>query len=114
MTSYIDLEQVIRLQGVMGPDVASIVAPMLAGMIEAIDEIEAAMSAGDLDRVTRAAHRCRNDALVLGARPLLKTLTELETASREYDAARVAEALTHLREVWPPTRDELATAANPL
>ena len=113
MSSYYDLEQVIRLEGVMGPDVPSIVAPMLASMTEATDEIESAMAAGDLDRVTRAAHRCRNDAMVLGAHQLLRALTDLEAAGREYDKTRAAEALARVREVWPPTRDELTEVANP-
>jgi HPt (histidine-containing phosphotransfer) domain-containing protein len=113
VSSYYDLEQVLRLQGVMGPDLTSIVRPVLTSMTEAIDEIEAAMAAGDLDRVIRAAHRCRNDAMVLGARPLLRALTDLEDAGRDYDEARVTEARAHVREVWPPTRDELSRVADP-
>ena len=112
MSSYYDLEQVLRLQGVMGSDVAAIVAPMLASMAEAIDELQDAVSAGDLDRATRAAHRCRNDALVLGARPLLKALTDLEEAGRAYDETAATQALVRVREVWPPTRDELTAGAN--
>jgi HPt (histidine-containing phosphotransfer) domain-containing protein len=111
MSAYCDLDQVRRLQDVMGADVASIVASMVAAMTEAIEEVEAGMAAGELDRVTRAAHRCRNDAMMLGARPLLKALTELEAAGREYDAGRATQALGRVREVWPLTRDELAASA---
>jgi HPt (histidine-containing phosphotransfer) domain-containing protein len=113
VSSYFDLEQILRLQGVMGSDAAAIVTSTLENMTEAIEEIEAASAAGDLDRVIRAAHRCRNDALVLGARPLLKALTDLEAAGRDYEGARVAEALGRVRQVWPATRDELAAVANP-
>ena len=113
MTSYYDLEQILRLQGVMGSDVAAIVTPLLASMTEAVDEVQDATAAGDLDRVTRAAHRCRNDAMVLGAHQLLRALTSLEDAGRDYDEARVTEALARVREIWPPTRDELASLANP-
>jgi HPt (histidine-containing phosphotransfer) domain-containing protein len=111
MSTYCDLEQIRRLQDVMGSDVASIVASMLAAMTEAIEEVEAGMAAGELDRATRAAHRCRNDAMMLGARPLLEALTELEAAGREYDEGGATEALGHVREAWPPTRDELMTSA---
>jgi HPt (histidine-containing phosphotransfer) domain-containing protein len=113
MSDYHDREQVRRLQEVMGSDAASIVAPMLAGMTEAIEAIEGGVAAGDLDRVTRAAHAARNDALMLGARPLLEALTELEAASREYDEARAGAALDRVREVWPPTRAELTSLAAP-
>lgn len=113
MSSYYDLEQVRRLQGVMGSDAAAIVTSMLAGMTDAISEVEDAIGVGDLDRVTRAAHRCRNDAMVLGARQLLRALTDLEAAARDHDEARVTEPLARVREVWPPTRDELASVTNP-
>jgi HPt (histidine-containing phosphotransfer) domain-containing protein len=113
MSSYIDLEQIIRLQGVMGSDVGAIVTSVLKSMTDAIDEVESGMAAADLDRVTRAAHRCRNDALALGAHQLLRALTDLETAARDHDSARASEALTRVREVWPPTRDELAASSNP-
>jgi HPt (histidine-containing phosphotransfer) domain-containing protein len=113
MSSYYDLEQILRLQGVMGSDVEAIVTPLLASMTEAVDEVQTATAAGDLDRVTRAAHRCRNDAMVLGAHQLLRALTSLEDASRDYDEARVAEALARVCEIWPPTRDELVSLTNP-
>lgn len=112
MSAYYDLEQILRLEGVMGPDLGAIVPPILASLAEAVEDIEAATAAGDLDGVTRAAHRGRNDALVLGARPLLKALTELEAAGRDLDQARAAEAFAHVRDVWPPTRDELTAAVN--
>ena len=91
----------------------TIVASVLTSMTDAIEEVENGMAADDLDRVTRAAHRCRNDALALGARPLLKALTDLEAAARDHDGARASRALIRVREVWPPTRDELAASANP-
>jgi HPt (histidine-containing phosphotransfer) domain-containing protein len=107
MGNYHDLEQIRRLQEVMGSDAAGILAPMLAGMTETIEEVEAGVAAGDLDRAVRAAHSARNDALVLGARPLLDALTELEAAGREYDSAGAGAALERVRVVWPPTRAEL-------
>jgi HPt (histidine-containing phosphotransfer) domain-containing protein len=111
MTSYIDLEQILRLQGVMGSDAGAIVTSVLTSMSDAIEEVENGMAAGDLDRVIDAAHRCRNDALAVGARPLLKALTDLEAAAREYDGAPASQALIRVREAWPPTRDELRQSA---
>jgi HPt (histidine-containing phosphotransfer) domain-containing protein len=112
MSAYFDLERLRGLEDVMGSDAGAIVSSMLTGMTEAIDEVEAAMAAGEPDRAARAAHRCRNDAMMLGARPLLEALTELEAAGREYDEARATVALERVRAVWPPTRDELSGAGN--
>ena len=110
MTSYFDLKRIAELQEVMGTQAGAIVASMLRSMTAAIDEVEAAFAAGELDRVTQAAHLCRNDALMLGAKPLLEVLTALEAATRDYDESRAREALGQLRAVWPATREQMAEA----
>ena len=69
----------------MGAEAPAIVSSMLDNMTAAIDEVEHAVGDGDLDRATSAAHRCRNDALMLGARQLLAALTDLEAATRQAD-----------------------------
>jgi hypothetical protein len=110
MTAYFDLERIAELQDVMGTEAGAIVASMLRNMTAAIDEVEAAFAAGELDRVTQAAHLCRNDALMLNAKPLLEALTALEAAARDLDESRARDMLGQLRAVWPVTRDQLADA----
>ena len=110
MSTYFDLERIAELQEVMGTTPGAIVASMLRNMTAAVDEVEAAFAAGDLDRTTQAAHLCRNDALMLGAKPLLDALTALEAATRDHDESRAREALGGLRAVWPATREQLAHA----
>jgi HPt (histidine-containing phosphotransfer) domain-containing protein len=115
MTDYVDLERIRDLEGVMGTDAVAIVSSMLEEMTGAIGEVESALPTGDLERVTRAAHRCRNDALMLGAQQLLRALTDLEAATRDDDRPRATAALERVRVAWPPTRAELlvATASRP-
>lgn len=113
MSSYTDLEQIRRLQEVMGSDARDIVASMLGSLTRAIEQVEAAIKAGELDGATRAAHAARNDAMTLGARQLLEALTDLEAATRDWDAPRAGAALERVQAVWPPTRDELRGATNP-
>jgi HPt (histidine-containing phosphotransfer) domain-containing protein len=113
VNDYIDLGRIGELEEAMGADAAAIVSSMLQNMTAAIDELELAMAAGDLDRATQAAHRCRNDALMLGARQLLTALTELEVATRGADESGASDALARVRLAWPPTRDELAAGTNP-
>lgn len=110
MSAEFDMGRMTELQEVMGTDARTIVASMLASMTSAIDEVETALAAGHLDRVTQAAHRCRNDALMVGAKPLLEALTAIEAATRDQDESRAREALTRLRAVWPTTRQQLADA----
>lgn len=111
MSAYYDLEQIRRLGDVIGTEAGAIVASMLTSMTEAIEQAESALAAGDFDRAGRAAHRCRNDALMLGARELLNALRDLESAARDCDEARCGIAFDRLRAVWAPTRDELAAAS---
>ena len=113
MNDYIDLGRIGELEHVMGAQAAAIVASMLENMTAAIEELDVAFAAGELDRVTQAAHRCRNDALMLGARELLAALTDLEAATRGSDESGAGAALARVRQVWPPTRDELSASANP-
>lgn len=113
MAEYIDLQRIGELEGLMGARAPAIVSSMLGNMTAAIDEVELAVGDGDLDRATSAAHRCRNDALMLGARQLLAALTDLEAATRQADGGGADAALEQVRLVWPPTRDELAASANP-
>ncbi len=113
MAGYIDLQRISELEDVMGAEGSAIVSSMLDNMTAAIDEVEHAMGDRDLDRTTSAAHRCRNDALMLGAGQLLAALTDLEVATRQGDLAGADAALEQVRWVWPPTRDELAASANP-
>jgi hypothetical protein len=111
VSEYFDLSRIAELQDLLGADAATILASMLASMTTAIEGVEAAIAAGELDRATQNAHRARNDALMLSAGPLQKALTDLETATRGGDETTARTALERLREVWPRTRAGLAAAA---
>jgi HPt (histidine-containing phosphotransfer) domain-containing protein len=113
MSAEFDLGRIAELQEVMGADARTIVASMLASMTSAIEEVEVALAAGQLDRVTQAAHRCRNDALMLGAKQLQEALTAIEAATRNHNESGAREALTGLRAVWPATRQQLTEASRP-
>jgi HPt (histidine-containing phosphotransfer) domain-containing protein len=112
MSAYFDLSRIADLEAVMGARASAIVATMLRSMSSAIEQVESATAAGELDQATRAAHAARNDALMVGARQLQEALTELEAATRSGDADRARDALERIREVWPPTRDGLAAVAS--
>ena len=107
MKIELELGRLAQIQEVMGTAVPELVGGMLETMRAAIEQVELAMSAGRLDHAAKAAHACRNDALMVGARQLLVALTELETAARSELAQDTRTALDALRQAWPPTREEL-------
>lgn len=113
MSAYFDLTRVTQLEEIMGTEARSIVASMLSSLTKAIERVESAMADGRLEPVVEAAHSARNDALMLGAGALQEALRDLEAAARDADVPEARKALERLREVWPPTRDELAALSPP-
>ena len=111
MSAYFDPARIAELQDILGADTQAILSSMLTSMTGAIEQLEAAMAAGKLDQAIQAAHRARNDALMLSATRLQAALTELEAAARDADEPRMRDALERVRAVWPPTREELAGVA---
>jgi len=107
----LELQRVAELQSVIGATLPEILAGMVISMSTAIDQVEEAMRAGELDRVAKAAHACRNDAMMVGAKQLLAALTEIENAARSGELSLAQRALIAMRETWPETRDELERAA---
>jgi HPt (histidine-containing phosphotransfer) domain-containing protein len=108
----LDLERLAQIQDVMGIELPELIDGMLASMDAAIEDAERAAAAGELDRSAKAAHSCRNDALMLGAKQLLAALSELEQAARDGDHVQTGTALRALRDVWPATREELVRIAS--
>jgi HPt (histidine-containing phosphotransfer) domain-containing protein len=107
----LDLQRIAELEGLIGPDLEPILQSLEESITSAIGDAEGALAAGELAGVAYAAHRCRNDALMVGAVALQEALAELEGASRRLDADQARAAMSRVREVWPRTRDELARAA---
>jgi hypothetical protein len=107
----LDLERVSRLEQVLGTELSDIIGSLVRNMADTIGQLERALDAGRLEHATQAAHLCRNDALMVGARPLLETLGDVESAAREHQLEPAREALARVREVWPSTRDELERVA---
>lgn len=111
MSAYFDPARIAQLKEVMGAQADTMVASMLTSLTGAIERLDAAMAAGELEPAIQAAHAARNDALMLGAAQLQSALAEFEAAARDFDDARAGIALDRVRGVWPPTRDELRASS---
>ena len=107
MSAELDLRRLEELQRHLGTDVSEIVQTLDAELQRALADIEAALPAGDLTAAARAAHAARNSALMIGARPLLEALGEIETGAREGEPEAVRAGLARLRDCWPALRVEL-------
>jgi HPt (histidine-containing phosphotransfer) domain-containing protein len=108
VSTYFDPGRIAQLKEVMGAEAGRMVASMVTGLTGAIERLEAAIAAGELEPAIQAAHAARNDALMLGAGQLQAALSDLEAAARDADEPRARDAFEHVRAVWPPTREQLA------
>ncbi len=108
----IDLTSIERLQSVLGEELPSILTEIVDSMRESADGAQAGIAAEDLDATALAAHRCRNDALMVGARLLLGPLEQLELAARAGDLQRARGALTSVVDALPETLEELERVAS--
>lgn len=113
MNVEVDLSRLDQVVEVLGTSVPEIVAGILASLTEAIDQLHAHLDAGELELAAKAAHACRNDALLVGARPLLSVLNELEQAARHGHLEQARGATLELDDVWQRTREALAQIARP-
>src|SRR5438094_890863 len=107
----LELRRLTQIQEVLGTGLPEIAGGMVDSMSTAIAQVEEAMAVDELDRAAKAAHSCRNDALMIGARRLLVALTELENAARGGQEELAREQLVEVRDAWPGTRDALARVA---
>ncbi len=109
----IDSQRLTELERVMGTDLKEIVSGLLRTMSESISRIGAASAAGDLAGLARAAHTCRNDALLVRASDLLAALEAVEQAARYEETAAAQAAVAQVDQTWPPVRAQLEQLANP-
>lgn len=111
MTAELDLSRLDRVAELLDTSVPEIVADILEKLTAGIEALDGQLDPDDLEGTAKAAHACRNEALLVSAQPLLHALTALEHAAREEHLADVRAAQVTLAEVWPATRQALAAVA---
>lgn len=107
MDGELDLTRLAELQALLGTDLSEIVSTLAHELDSAIEQLERAIDAGDLTAAASAAHAARNSALMIGSRPLLDALSELETGGRAGRTGVAAAGLRRLRACWPDLRRQL-------
>jgi hypothetical protein len=107
----VDLARISQLEDLLGARLSEIVGSLVRSMSAQIETIGRALDAGRPADAVQPAHYCRNDALMIGARPLLAALIDVESASLSDELEPARSALLRLRSIWPATRDELERVA---
>ena len=111
MVAPLDPQRIAELEDVLGPDFGSVLDSLEQSIASAISDADTALAAGDLAATAYAAHRCRNDALMVGASQLQKELSALEDAARGGELETARSTLARVRDHWPAAREELGRTA---
>jgi HPt (histidine-containing phosphotransfer) domain-containing protein len=108
----LDHNRIAELEGLIGSDLGPILQSLEESISTAIEDADRALGAGEPASAAYAAHRCRNDALLVGALQLQEALATLEAASRGKELEPACAAMSRVREIWPATRDALTRTAS--
>jgi HPt (histidine-containing phosphotransfer) domain-containing protein len=111
MDVQLDLSGLAEIQHLVGAEMPELVAGIARTMCASVDQLEAALRAGDVERAAGAAHSCRNDALIIGATQLLAALGALEDSARSGQLEAARDALGALQAAWPATLAALEDVA---
>jgi hypothetical protein len=109
----LDLRRLAELQERLGAELPEIVATLVEEITRAVSEIEAGIASGDLAGAALAAHAARNSALMLDARPMLDSLSEIESGARSHDVGLARSGLDGVRAAWPALRRRLEAESKP-
>jgi HPt (histidine-containing phosphotransfer) domain-containing protein len=100
----LDLDRIDRLRVFSRDELVEIVNEVVGGISTLLDSAADAIEVSDHSTVFQAAHRARNEALVVGARDLIRVLAHLELAAQNGDMAAAGEVLGRVRAAWPASR----------
>ena len=75
-----------------------------------LDALDGALAGRDFAAAGEAAHRARNETLLVGARELGEAFQSVEDGARAGRDSVVGEALATARALWPSTREAIARA----
>jgi HPt (histidine-containing phosphotransfer) domain-containing protein len=83
-----------------------------SAITDQFDRLEQALATSDLGAVADAAHRARNETLLVGARALTTAFADLERAARDGEQELASAAAQQAKAIWPATHaaiDKVAT-----
>jgi HPt (histidine-containing phosphotransfer) domain-containing protein len=78
-----------------------------SGLPKTVQDMENALSSGDLEALTRLAHSCKSNCAAMGAEDVRARCLTLEQAGRAADKARATAALEDLKPVLLALKETL-------
>jgi HPt (histidine-containing phosphotransfer) domain-containing protein len=100
----LDADRLAQLRVFTEAEVRQIMADVIDAVTAQLEHLHSALPSRDFKSAADAAHRGRNETLLIGARELCDAFTSLEQAARAGDATRAEGAAKIARELWPATQ----------
>jgi HPt (histidine-containing phosphotransfer) domain-containing protein len=106
----LDAERLRDLQIFSQNELEEIGRRAIDAISQQLEVLERAVAGQDFAAAGEAAHRARNETLLVGARELGETFQSVEDGARAGRESLVGDAVAAARALWPPTRDAIARA----
>jgi HPt (histidine-containing phosphotransfer) domain-containing protein len=99
----LDADRLAQLRVFSEAELHSIAKNAASVIADQLKRLERALARTDLSTVADAAHRARNETLLVGANDLTHAFADLETAARDGNTPGVMAAAQEVNTVWPET-----------
>jgi uncharacterized protein with LGFP repeats len=109
----LDSGRLDQLRVFSASEVRQIASDVIDAVEAQLERLAAELSAGTLQGAAEAAHRARNETLLIGALELCAEFSSLEDAARAGDRAAGQQAAQRAAGLWPPTRAAIAVLGAP-
>jgi hypothetical protein len=110
----LDTERLAQLRVFSDAELRQITADVIEAVTAQLQGLHEALASRDLRTAADAAHRGRNEALLVGARELCEAFSSLEQAARGGDSSQAEKAAQAAGELWPATRKAIARIHGPM
>jgi hypothetical protein len=105
--SALDADRLAQLRVFSQSELQAIAESAATVIADQLKRLERALARTDLSTAADAAHRARNETLLVGARELTDAFAHLEHAAREGNSTGARAAAHHVHAIWPATHDAI-------
>jgi HPt (histidine-containing phosphotransfer) domain-containing protein len=105
--SALDADRLAQLRVFSQAELHVIAEGAATAIRDQLERLQGALAREDLTVVADAAHRARNETLLVGARELTHAFADLEQAAREGNSIAAGAAARQVIAGWPQTHDAL-------
>jgi HPt (histidine-containing phosphotransfer) domain-containing protein len=105
--SALDADRLDQLRVFSQAELQAIATSAATVITDQLKRLDGALARTDLSTAAEAAHRARNETLLVGARELTDAFADLERAARGGNPTRARAAAQQANAIWPATHEAI-------